>query len=64
MGDQVSGKADEQQIMEHLEVAVTDVDEAVAWALSAGAALADHQPQDHVRVMLDPAGHPFCFFHT
>ena len=57
-------KADQQQIMEHLDIAVTDVDEAVAWALSAGAMLADHQPQDHVRVMLDPAGHPFCFFHN
>ena len=20
------------------------------------------QPQDHVRVMLDPAGHPFCLY--
>ena len=57
-------KADQQQIMEHLDIAVTDVDEAVAWAISAGARLADHQPQDHVRVMLDPAGHPFCFFHS
>jgi len=58
-------EADQQQIMEHLDIAVTDVDEAVAWATSAGAAgLADHQPQDHVRVMLDPAGHPFCFFQS
>ena len=57
-------EADQQQIMEHLDIAVTDVDEAVAWATSAGARLADHQPQDHVRVMLDPAGHPFCFFQS
>ena len=57
-------KADQQQIMEHLDIAVNDVDEAVAWAISAGARVADHQPQDHVRVMLDPAGHPFCFFHS
>jgi hypothetical protein len=21
-----------------------------------------HQPQDDVRVMLDPAGHPFCLY--
>lgn len=55
-------KPDQQQIMEHLDIAVTDVDEAVAWAIDAGATLADHQPQDHVRVMLDPAGHPFCLF--
>ena len=25
-------------------------------------ALADFQPQDDVRVCLDPAGHPFCLF--
>ena len=25
--------------------------------------MAEHQPQDDVRVMLDPAGHPFCLFH-
>jgi hypothetical protein len=24
--------------------------------------VADHQPQDDVRVMLDPAGHPFCLY--
>jgi hypothetical protein len=27
-----------------------------------GARLADVQPQDDVRVMLDPAGHPFCLY--
>ena len=32
------------------------------WAIAAGAILADVQPQEHVRVMLDPAGHPFCLF--
>jgi catechol 2,3-dioxygenase-like lactoylglutathione lyase family enzyme len=52
----------EQQIMEHLDIAVEDLDEAVAWAIDAGATLAEHQPQQHVRVMLDPAGHPFCLF--
>lgn len=51
-----------QQIMEHLDIAVTDLEEAVAWATGAGARLADYQPQEDVRVMLDPAGHPFCFF--
>ena len=33
---------------------------AVEDALGKGATLAEHQPQDDVRVMLDPAGHPFC----
>jgi catechol 2,3-dioxygenase-like lactoylglutathione lyase family enzyme len=51
-----------QQIMEHLDIAVDDLDATVAWALEAGAALADYQPQETVRVMLDPAGHPFCLF--
>lgn len=52
----------EQQVMEHLDIAVDDLAEAVAWALSVGARLADNQPQKDVRVMLDPAGHPFCLF--
>ena len=29
-------------------------------ALALGATLATHQPQESVRVMIDPAGHPFC----
>jgi len=51
-----------QQIMMHLDIAVEDLDAGVVWAIQAGAALAEHQPQDRVRVMLDPAGHPFCLF--
>ena len=51
-----------QQIMEHLDIAVENLEEAVAWAVDAGATLADYQPQEGVRVMLDPAGHPFCLF--
>lgn len=51
-----------QQAMEHLDIAVSDLDEAVAWAVDAGAILASHQPQEDVRVLLDPAGHPFCLF--
>jgi len=44
----------------HLDVGVDDLDGAVAWALEVGATLAGHQPQQQVRVMLDPHGHPFC----
>ena len=51
-----------QQIMEHLDIAVGDLVGTVAWAMAAGATLADYQPQQDVRVMLDPAGHPFCLF--
>ena len=52
----------EQQTTSHLDIAVDDLDEAVAWALEAGATLATLQPQRDVRVMLDPDGHPFCLF--
>jgi catechol 2,3-dioxygenase-like lactoylglutathione lyase family enzyme len=51
-----------QQMTAHLDIAVGDLDTGVAWALEAGARLADVQPQEGVRVMLDPAGHPFCLF--
>jgi hypothetical protein len=46
----------------HLEVEVTDLEAAVAHALELGATEAEFQPQDDVRVMLDPAGHPFCLY--
>jgi hypothetical protein len=39
---------------------VGDLDSAVSEALALGATVADHQPQDNVRVLFDPAGHPFC----
>jgi catechol 2,3-dioxygenase-like lactoylglutathione lyase family enzyme len=52
----------EQQMMSHLDIAVEDLEAGVAWAVDAGARLAEYQPQEHVRVMLDPAGHPFCLF--
>jgi catechol 2,3-dioxygenase-like lactoylglutathione lyase family enzyme len=50
----------EQQMMAHLDIDVDDLEQACAHALRAGARLADWQPQDHVRVLLDPDGHPFC----
>jgi hypothetical protein len=46
----------------HLEVEVSDLDAAVEHAVELGATVAAHQPQDDVRVMLDPAGHPFCLY--
>ncbi len=52
----------QQQMSMHLDLAVDDLAAAVAEAEAAGATLATHQPQDDVRVMLDPAGHPFCLF--
>lgn len=51
-----------QQMMMHLDVEVEDLDAAQAHAIGEGAVLAEHQPQDDVRVCLDPAGHPFCLW--
>ncbi|MEU8353883.1 VOC family protein [Streptomyces sp. NPDC048845] len=53
---------DEQQMMLHLDIEVDDLPAAEARATSLGATTADFQPQDDVRVLLDPAGHPFCLF--
>jgi catechol 2,3-dioxygenase-like lactoylglutathione lyase family enzyme len=52
----------DQQMMMHLDVEVDDLEAACAQAEAAGAVLADHQPQEDVRVYLDPAGHPFCLW--
>ena len=52
----------QQQMMMHLDLAVDDLDAAAAHAQLCGATLAGHQPQEGVRVYLDPAGHPFCLF--
>lgn len=54
----------QQHVTAHLDIPVDDLDTAVARALEAGATLAEVQPQDRVRVMFDPAGHPFCLFLT
>jgi catechol 2,3-dioxygenase-like lactoylglutathione lyase family enzyme len=53
----VAGK---QRPMMHFDFQVGDLEAAVAEALDLGATLAEHQPQATVRVLLDPAGHPFC----
>ena len=45
----------------HLDLAVDDLDAAETEAVRLGARLADEQPApDRWRVLLDPAGHPFC----
>ncbi|MFJ3950783.1 VOC family protein [Streptomyces libani] len=55
-------RPEEQQKMLHLDLRVDDLDGAEAYAVAAGATRAAVQPQDDVRVLLDPAGHPFCLF--
>jgi predicted enzyme related to lactoylglutathione lyase len=52
----------DQQMMMHLDIKVDDLDAAGAHAVAVGAVLAQFQPQERVRVYLDPAGHPFCLF--
>lgn len=56
-----AGEGD-QQMQLHLDIRVDDLADGEARALALGAVLASHQPQDDVRVLLDPAGHPFCLF--
>ena len=56
----------DQAKMMHLELLVDDLDAAVQLVLDSGGHQAAHQPPDRdparLRVMLDPAGHPFCLF--
>ena len=52
-----------KQIMQmHLEVLVDDLDAGCAHAQACGAVMAVNQPQEGVRVHLDPDGHPFCLY--
>lgn len=45
----------------HLDFSVDDLDEAQRAAVAIGAELSDVQPEpDSWRVLIDPAGHPFC----
>ncbi|TDC99549.1 VOC family protein [Nonomuraea deserti] len=51
-----------QNASQHLDIKVDDLSAAVEWALACGAVEAAYQPQEDVRVMLDPDGHPFCLY--
>ena len=53
---------DQPQMQSHLDLEVDDLAAATETAVAAGARLAEFQPQDDVRVLLDPAGHPFCLW--
>jgi catechol 2,3-dioxygenase-like lactoylglutathione lyase family enzyme len=54
--------AADQQMMMHLDIRVDDLAAATEHARTCGAELAGFQPQDDVRVCLDPDGHPFCLY--
>jgi len=55
-----------QGMQVHLDIWVDDVPAGVAWALACGATEAAPQPSNRdpsrLRIMLDPAGHPFCLW--
>jgi len=53
-------KQGEQGQMLHLDIVVDDLEQAVQYAESCGAKLADEQYFKTSRTMIDPAGHPFC----
>ena len=44
----------------HLDLSVTDLNEAVERAISLGARKPEFQPGDSWVVLTDPEGHPFC----
>ena len=44
----------------HLDVVVDDLDVAERAVVELGATKHEHQPGTTFRVLLDPAGHPFC----
>lgn len=56
--------ASAQTKMIHFEMDTRDMEAAVALVIRSGGMEAPHQPHDRdpnqLRVMLDPAGHPFC----
>lgn len=51
-----------QTQMLHLDIHVDDLEAAVDHAVASGGRIAEYQPQELVRVMIDPSGHPFCLF--
>ncbi len=57
-------RGEAQQMMAHLDIAVSELHAAVEYALALGATEPADQPQSNVTVMLDPAGHPFCLFQS
>ena len=56
------GEPGAQQMQMHLDIGVGELEPAIQDALALGAVLAEFQPQQDVRVLLDPDGHPFCLY--
>ena len=59
-------ESDTRDKMLHFEIQVEDLESAVTYVVGLGGRIAEYQPedraQDQLRVMLDPAGHPFCLY--
>ncbi|MEU0222588.1 VOC family protein [Streptomyces sp. NPDC006265] len=53
---------DRPRMMVHLDLEVDDLERETTRAVAAGARPAAHRPREDVRVLLDPAGHPFCLY--
>ena len=53
---------EQPQKMLHLDFLVDDLQRAEAHAINCGARLSPNQFLAGVRVLFDPAGHPFCLF--
>lgn len=60
------GASGTQGMQIHLDIWVDDLTAGVEWAIGCGATEAETQPEgrdlDRLRVMVDPAGHPFCLW--
>jgi len=60
------GELDKPTMQWHLDWWVENLDAGVAWAIECGAVEASPQPENRdlsrLRIMLDPAGHPFCLW--
>jgi hypothetical protein len=50
----------ESLMMSHLDLEVDDLEQATAYAVEVRVRVASCQPQEDMRVVLDPASHPFC----
>jgi len=49
-------------MMIHLDFEESDLQSEATRAIDLGVTLPAYQPQEKVRVLLDPAGHPFCLY--
>ena len=49
-----------QQTMAHLDFHTVDLEKDVNFAIACGAKLVETQYSDKWKVLIDPAGHPFC----